>query len=81
MALKFAQSLREMGLQPRDKVAFISKNCVEWFITDLALMLGDYISVPVFPTAGLILSITVSNTVKVRFSLRVNWMTLQPPLK
>ncbi|WP_261834870.1 AMP-binding protein [Vibrio ishigakensis] len=52
MALKFAQSLREMGLQPRDKVAFISKNCVEWFITDLALMLGDYISVPIFPTAG-----------------------------
>lgn len=52
MALKLAQSLRELGLQPRDKVAFISKNCVEWFITDLALMLGDYISVPIFPTAG-----------------------------
>ena len=29
-----------------------SKNCAEWFITDLAMMLGDYISVPVFPTAG-----------------------------
>lgn len=28
MALKFAQSLREMGLQPRDKVAFISKTAL-----------------------------------------------------
>ncbi|WP_261816778.1 AMP-binding protein [Vibrio gallicus] len=52
MALRFANSLRNLGLKPKDKVAFISKNCVEWFITDLALMLGDYISVPIFPTAG-----------------------------
>nr|WP_231892626.1 MULTISPECIES: AMP-binding protein [unclassified Vibrio] len=52
MALKFVGALRELGLKPRDKVAFVSKNCVEWFITDLALMLGDFISVPIFPTAG-----------------------------
>ncbi|MFA0698672.1 AMP-binding protein, partial [Vibrio sp. 10N.222.49.C9] len=52
MALKLVSALRELGLEPRDKVAFVSKNCVEWFITDLALMLGDFISVPIFPTAG-----------------------------
>jgi long-subunit acyl-CoA synthetase (AMP-forming) len=52
MALKFVSALRELGLQPGDKVALVSKNCAEWFITDLALMLGDYISVPIFPTAG-----------------------------
>ena len=51
-ALKLVTALRNLGVKPRDKVALISKNCAEWFITDLALMLGDYISVPIFPTAG-----------------------------
>lgn len=52
MALKFVTALRAEGLQPGDKIALVSKNCAEWFITDLALMLGDFISVPIFPTAG-----------------------------
>ncbi|CAG22383.1 AMP-binding protein [Photobacterium profundum] len=51
-ALRLVSALRDMGIQPGDKVALMSKNCAEWFITDLALMLGSYISVPVFPTAG-----------------------------
>ena len=51
-ALKLVSALKELGLQPRDKVALISKNCAEWFICDLAMMLGDFISVPIFPTAG-----------------------------
>lgn len=52
MALRFVSALRAQGLKPGDKVALVSKNCAEWFITDLALMMGDYISVPIFPTAG-----------------------------
>lgn len=51
-ALSLVTALRELGLQPRDKVALVSKNCAEWFICDLAMMLGDFISVPIFPTAG-----------------------------
>lgn len=51
-ALKLVSALQSLGLEPGDKIALISKNCAEWFITDLALMLGDYISVPIFPTAG-----------------------------
>ncbi|BDR12587.1 AMP-binding protein [Vibrio sp. STUT-A11] len=51
-ALKLVSALRELGIQPGDKVALISKNCAEWFICDLAMMLGDYVSVPIFPTAG-----------------------------
>ena len=45
-------ALQELGIQPRDKVALVSKNCAEWFICDLAMMLGDFVSVPIFPTAG-----------------------------
>ncbi len=51
-ALKLVSALRNLGIQPGDKVALISKNCAEWFICDLAIMLGDYVSVPIFPTAG-----------------------------
>ncbi|MDA0129692.1 AMP-binding protein [Vibrio sp. MarTm2] len=51
-ALRLAAALKEFGLQPGDKVALVSKNCAEWFICDLAMMLGDFVSVPIFPTAG-----------------------------
>ncbi|WP_243977137.1 AMP-binding protein [Vibrio natriegens] len=51
-ALKLVSALRNLGVNQGDKVALISKNCAEWFICDLAMMLGDYVSVPIFPTAG-----------------------------
>ncbi|MCE9680339.1 AMP-binding protein [Shewanella sp. AS1] len=49
---QIAGALRHLGLEPGDKVAILSKNCAEWFITDLALMHGGYISVPIYPTAN-----------------------------
>lgn len=51
-ALRLVSALRSLGAEPGDKIALISKNCAEWFICDLAMMLGDYVSVPIFPTAG-----------------------------
>lgn len=51
-ALRLVTALRGLGVAPGDKVALISKNCAEWFICDLAMMMGDYVSVPIFPTAG-----------------------------
>ncbi|EHK8998097.1 AMP-binding protein [Vibrio vulnificus] len=51
-ALRLVTALKELGAEPGDKIALISKNCAEWFICDLAMMLGDYVSVPIFPTAG-----------------------------
>lgn len=51
-ALKLASALEGLGAQPGDRVALVSKNCAEWFICDLAMMLGDFVSVPIFPTAG-----------------------------
>ena len=49
---QLAGGLRHLGLKPGDKIAVLSKNCAEWFITDLALMHGGYISVPIYPTAN-----------------------------
>ncbi len=51
-ALRLISALKAQGFQEGDKIGIISKNCAEWFITDLALMLGNFISVPVFPTAS-----------------------------
>ncbi|WP_375324457.1 AMP-binding protein [Flagellimonas sp. GZD32] len=49
-ALRVAAALHKMGLQKGDHVALLSKNCAHWFMADLALMLGGFISVPLYPT-------------------------------
>ncbi|WP_299493323.1 AMP-binding protein [uncultured Shewanella sp.] len=49
---QLAGGLRHLGLVPGDKVAILSKNCAEWFITDLTLMYAGYVSVPIYPTAN-----------------------------
>lgn len=51
-ALQLVSALREQGFKDGDKIGIISKNCAEWFIVDLALMFGNFVSVPIFPTAG-----------------------------
>lgn len=47
-----AGSLRQLGFCPGDRIAVLSRNCAEWIITDLTLMAGGYISVPIYPTAN-----------------------------
>ena len=47
---RMAQGLRSMGLQPGDKVALLSKNCAEWILADLAMMMAGVISIPIYPT-------------------------------
>lgn len=49
-ALAIAASLHKMGLKPGDHVALLSKNCAHWFMADLAIMLGGFVSVPLYPT-------------------------------
>lgn len=49
---QLAGALHHLGLERGDKIAVLSKNCAEWFITDLALMHGGYVSVPIYPTAN-----------------------------
>lgn len=47
-----ASALRGLGLAPGDRVALLSKNCAEWFIADFAMMMGGFVSVPIYPTAN-----------------------------
>ena len=38
-----------LGLRENAHIGLISKNCREWIIADLAIMMAGYISVPFFP--------------------------------
>ncbi|QPF76191.1 AMP-binding protein [Roseateles sp. DAIF2] len=41
---------RERGWEPGAKVAILSKNCAWWLMSDLAIWLAGYVSVPLYPT-------------------------------
>lgn len=51
-ALRLVTFLKAQGLEPGDKVAILSKNCAHWIIADFGLMLGGFVSVPIYPTAN-----------------------------
>jgi len=48
MARKLATALKSMGLRDGAHIGLVSKNCREWIIADLAIMMAGYISVPFF---------------------------------
>ena len=50
MARKLANGLKSLGLKPNAHIGLISKNCREWIIADLAIIMAGYISVPFFAT-------------------------------
>lgn len=49
-ARRLAAYLRSLGLPPRSRVAILSKNCAHFLIMDLAIWMGGYVSVPLYPT-------------------------------
>lgn len=49
---KVAAGINKLGLPKGSHIGLISKNCAEWFIVDVAIMLSGHVSVPIFPTAG-----------------------------
>ena len=49
-ARKMATYLKSLGLPDRSHIALLSKNCAHWIISDLAIMMAGYISIPIYPT-------------------------------
>ena len=47
-ARKMATALREKGLNKGDHIGIYSKNCYHWILSDLAIMMGGYVSVPLY---------------------------------
>ena len=50
MARKLASGLKSLGLPEKAHIGLVSKNCREWVIADLAIMMAGYVSVPLYPT-------------------------------
>jgi len=48
-ARRLASALRALGCEPGDRVALLAKNCAEWVLSDLAIMLAGLVSVPLYP--------------------------------
>ena len=49
-ARRIAQGFRSLGLKEGDPIAILSKNCAEWIIADVAIMMAGCVSIPIYPT-------------------------------
>lgn len=49
---RVAAALKALGLPQGSNIALLSKNCAEWFIADLAIMMAGHVSVPIYFTAS-----------------------------
>lgn len=47
---KIASKLKSYKLPERSHVAILSKNCAHWLLSDLAIMMADCVSIPIYPT-------------------------------
>ena len=47
---RMANYLQSQGWEPGSKVAILSKNCSWWIMSDLAIWMAGYVSVPLYPT-------------------------------
>lgn len=49
-ARRMAAHLQSLGLEKGDRVAMLSKNCAHFFIAELAIWIGGFTTVAIFPT-------------------------------
>ena len=47
---RMAAHLKSQGWAPGSKIAILSKNCAWWLMSDLAIWMAGYVSVPLYPT-------------------------------
>lgn len=76
-----AAYLQSLGLPPGSKVGILSKNCAHWIMSDLAIWMAGYVSVPLYPTlsADTIRYILDHSEVKVLFVGKLDgWEGMKP---
>ena len=78
---RMAAHLQSLGLEPGARVALLSKNTAHWLMTDFAIWLAGYVSVPLYPTlaAGTIRQILEHSEAKVLFVGKLDgWEGMKP---
>jgi long-chain acyl-CoA synthetase len=48
-----ACAIRDAGLEPGDRVALVSHNCVDWIVCDFATFFAGCVVVPIYPTQAI----------------------------
>jgi len=48
-ARRMAAWLKEKNYEPGSRIAILSKNCVHWVLSDLAIWMAGHVSVPIYP--------------------------------
>lgn len=46
---RMAAYLQSLGYEPGTRIAILSKNCVHWMLSDYAIWMAGYVSVPMYP--------------------------------
>lgn len=50
MVRKLAAGIQSLGLPPKSNIGLMSKNCREWIIADMAILMAGHVSAPFYPT-------------------------------
>ena len=45
---KVASKLQSLGLEKKSHIALLSKNCAHWMMSDIAIMMAGYVSIPIY---------------------------------
>jgi long-chain acyl-CoA synthetase len=78
---RMAAHLQSQGWEPGSKVAILSKNCAWWMMTDLAIWMAGYVSVPLYPTlaADTVRQILTHSEAKAVFIGKLDgWQNMKP---
>ena len=78
---RMASHLKAQGWAPGSKVAILSKNCAWWMMSDLAIWMAGYVSVPLYPTlaAGTVRQILTHSEARACFIGKLDgWESMQP---
>ncbi len=78
---RMAAFLRQQGFEPGARIAVLSKNCAWWLMSDFAIWMAGYVSVPLYPTlaAGTIAQILEHSGAKLLFVGKLDgWEAMRP---
>ena len=78
---RMAAHLKAQGWAPGSKVAILSKNCAWWMMSDLAIWMAGYVSVPLYPTlaAGTVRQILTHSEARACFIGKLDgWESMKP---